>query len=106
MKRELALTGVALLISVLLSSPVFAQTTPHATNAAPAPAPVEAAVAAPEPILSLDELVQGDMSSEDRAKLLMKCIGPPPRPFHSTQGDSQPASEPAVIADAPSPLRH
>lgn len=106
MKRELAVTGVALLISVLLSSPVFAQTKPQALNAAPAPAPVEAAVDAPEPVLSLDELVQGDVSPEDRAKLIMRCIGPPPRPFHSKQGDSQPVSEPAVIADAPSPLRN
>lgn len=106
MKRELALTGVALLISVLLSSPTFAQTKPHALNAAPAPASVEVAVDAPEPILSLDELVQGDVSPEDRAKLIMRCIGPPPRPLHSTQGDSQPTSEPAAIADAPSPLHH
>lgn len=106
MKRELALTGVALLISVLLSSPTFAQTKPQTTNAAPAPAPVEVAVNADEPVLSLDELVQGDFSHEDRAKLIMRCIGPPPRPLHSTQADSQPASEPAVIADAPSPLRH
>ena len=105
MKRELALTGVALLISVLLSSPTFAETKPQALNAAPAPAPVEAAVDATEPVLSLDELVQGDIAPEDRAKLIMRCIGPPPHPLHSTQADSQPASEPFVIADAPSPLR-
>lgn len=105
MKREFALAGIALVISVLLSSPTFAQTTPLSTNAAPAPAPIEAATDAPEPVLSLDELVQGDIAPEDRAKLLMKCIGPPARPLHSTQADSQPASEPAVRASAPSPLR-
>ena len=104
MKRELAVTGIALIVSILLSSPSLAQTQP-AMNAKPAPAPVETQ-AEPEPILSLDELVQGDFSHEDRAKMLMKCIGPPPRPFHSTQAEkTEPASEPAVIADAPSPLR-
>jgi hypothetical protein len=100
MKRELAVTGIALVVAILLSSPSIAQT----TNAKPALAPVEAVTEA-EPILSLDELVQADIAPEDRAKMLLRCIGPGPRPLHSTQAESQPASEPAVMANAPSPLR-
>jgi len=103
MKRELAVTGIALIVSILLSSPSLAQTQP-AMNAKPAPAPAESP-AEPEPILSLDEIVQGDFAVEDRTKMLMKCIGPPPRPFHSTQAENLPASEPAVLVNAPSPLR-
>ena len=104
MKRELAVTGLALIVSILLSSPSVAQTQPASTNAKPSPAPVETVDAA-EPILSLDELVQGDFAPEDRARMLMRCIGPPPRPLHSTQAETQPASEPAVLVNAPSPLR-
>lgn len=96
MKRELAITGIAIVISILLSSPTLAQTSQPA-NATPAPAQLETP-AEPEPILSLDELVQGDFAPEDRAKLLMKCIGPRPQPYPAEKVASRPDSEPPAAS--------
>jgi len=96
MKTAILATGAALIFAVLLSSPTFAQTTRHATNAAPAPAPV--AEEAPAAEASIDELIELASTPEDRARLMLRCAGPPPRPLHSTQADSPPASEPAIIA--------
>jgi hypothetical protein len=98
MKRELAITGIALVVSILLSSPSLAQTSQPA-NAAPTPAPV-ATNAEPEPILSLDEIVQGEFAPEDRARMLMRCIGPPPKPFPAQQVAAPSANEPALLAAA------
>lgn len=98
MNRALAVTGAAIVIAVLLSSPTFAQTSQPPLNAQPAPAVVEPAADTP-----LDSLVDEAVTQEDRARLLLRCIGPPPRPLPTTRAEStEPASEPAVIADAPS----
>jgi len=96
MKRELAITGIAIVISILLSSPSLAQTSQPASTT-PAPAPIDTP-AEPEPILSLDELVQGDFAPEDRGKLLMKCIGPRPQPFPAEKVASRPESEPPAAS--------
>lgn len=96
MKNAIYATGAALIIAVLLSSPTFAQTPDKpATNAAPAPAPVAAEEA---PAASIDDLILLASTPEDRARLMLRCAGPPPRPLHSTQADSQPASEPVFLA--------
>lgn len=100
MNRALTVTGAAIVIAVLLSSPTFAQTRQTPVNAAPAPAAAE-----PSPDTPLDALVDEAVSQEDRARLLLRCIGPPARPLPTTRAESQPASEPAVTADARSPLR-
>jgi hypothetical protein len=101
-KRAFAVTGVAVVIAMLLSSPTFAQTSQRSLNAKPAPAPV----AEPAADVPLDGLMDEVMTQEDRARMLLRCIGPPPRPLPTTRAESEaPASEPAVIADAPSPLR-
>lgn len=98
MKNAIFATGAALVIAVLLSSPTFAQTPDKpATNAAPAPAPV-AVEEAPVADLSIDDLILLASTPEDRARLMLRCAGPPPRPLHSTQADVQPASEPVFLA--------
>lgn len=99
MNRALAVTGAAIVIAVLLSSPTFAQTGQPSPNAKPAPAAAEPAADVP-----LDGLIDEAMTQDDRARLLLRCIGPPPRPLPTTRAESEPASEPAVLADAPSPL--
>ena len=98
MKRELAVTGVALIVAILLSSPALAQA-PDPTGAKPAPAPAVTPVE-PEPILSLDELVQGEFADEDRARMLLRCIGP--RPVPSKLADSGPAAGPDEPVATPS----
>ncbi len=101
MNRALTITGAAIVIAVLLSSPTFAQTNQLSLNAQPAPAAAE-----PSPDTPLDELIDDAVSQEDRARLLLRCIGPPPPQFPTTRAESMaPASEPAVMVDAPSPLR-
>lgn len=98
MKNAIFATGAALVIAVLLSSPTFAQTpNKRATEAAPAPAPI-IEQAAPAEEASIDDLILFASTPEDRARLMLRCAGPPPRPLHSTQADSQPASEPVFLA--------
>lgn len=103
MKRELAVTGIALIVAILLSSPALAQT-PDPTSAKPAPA-LSATTVEPEPILSLDELVQGDFAAEDRARMLLRCIGPRPQPFPAKKKDSRPAAGPDEPVSTPASLR-
>lgn len=103
MKRELAVTGLALIVAILLSSPALAQTS-DPTGATPAPAPAAAATE-PEPILSLDELVQGDFADEDHARMLMRCIGPRPQPFPAKHAESGPGAAADEPATSPTPLR-
>ena len=96
MKNAIYATGAALVIAVLLSSPTFAQTPDKpATNTAPAPLAMEEAPAAD---LSIDDLILLASTPEVRARLMLRCAGPPPRPLHSTQADVQPASEPVFLA--------
>ena len=96
MKNAILATGAALLIAVLLSSPTFAQTSSQQpANAAPAPAP--AAIGAPAADTPIDELIDGDITL-DRAELIRRCAGPPPRPFPTTRAEQEQASEAATIA--------
>ncbi|MDP3491669.1 MAG: hypothetical protein Q8R82_01030 [Hyphomonadaceae bacterium] len=95
MKNAILATGAALLIAVLLSSPTFAQTSNARTvNAAPAPVADEA----PAADAPLDELILEAMTPEDRAMLIRRCAGPPPRPLPAETASPLPASEPAIIA--------
>lgn len=94
MKRELALTGIALVISVLLSSPSVAQ---PATRAEPAPAPVEITLTPEAEELSIDEAILFASTPEERAMLLRRCAGPPPMPPAELAAEA-PASEPATPA--------
>lgn len=81
MKRELAITGIALVVSILLSSPSFAQTTPPESDTAAKSPPVISSVIdrvmAEE--LSLDEAILFASTPEERRMLMMRCAGPPPR---------------------------
>ena len=90
MKREFALAGIALVVSVLLSSPSFAQTSQPQTNVAPAPAQVEE--------LSIDDAIMMASTPAERAAVLRRCSGPPPRLRVAVVAEA-PASEPAVLAE-------
>ena len=100
MKTAILATGAALLLAVLLSSPTFAQTNARPAKAEPAPAPI-AEVPADTP---LDGLIDEAMTLEDRAALIRRCAGPPPKPF-PVEVVTAPASESALVAEARSPLR-
>lgn len=102
-KRALAVTGAAVVIAMLLSSPTFAQTNQPSPNAKRAPAPIVVEPAADVP---LDSLIEDAMTAEDRARLMLRCAGPPVRLLPTIRAESEaPASEPAILADAPSPSR-
>ena len=102
MKREFALAGIALVVSVLLSSPTFAQTSQPQTNVAPAPAPIETAIEATAPAqveeLSIDDAIMMASTPAERAAVLRRCSGPPPRLRVAVVAEA-PASEPAVLAE-------
>lgn len=91
MKNALLATGGAFLLAVLLSSPTFAQ-----TPAKPAAPEVVSETTSP------DEAAIADATTpEDRARLLLRCAGPPPRAaLTASAPPKQPASEPAVLSDA------
>ena len=79
-KRGLVVSGVAVVLAILLSSPTFAQTAPQ--PATPTPAPVtapETPAAEPDASVPLDALIDQATTPEARAKLLLRCSGPPPR---------------------------
>jgi hypothetical protein len=97
MKNAILATGAALLLAVLLSSPTFAQTAKPSTNAAPAPAPV--AVVEPAADVPIDALIETASTPEDRAALLRRCAGPPPRPTPAEIAKAEPVSEPAVVVE-------
>ena len=96
MKDAILATGAALVIAALLSSPTFAQTSnQRPVNAAPAPAPVVEEVAADVP---LDVLIEQASTPEERARLLLRCIGPRPK-LDAEVRPEPPASEPALVTD-------
>lgn len=95
MKRELAVAGIALVVSILLSSPTFAQTPIAAT---PAPAPIETVAPVHVEELSIDDAIMMASTQEERAMLIRRCAGPPPR-FMTPVVAEAPASEPAVLAE-------
>lgn len=96
MKNAILATGAAFLLAVLLSSPTFAQTAQPPVNAAPAPAPV--AAEAPAADVPIDALIEIASTPEDRAALLRRCAGPPPRPMPAKQvAKTGPAAQPAII---------
>ena len=99
MKREFAIAGLALVVSILLSSPSIAQTSPGKTK--PAAEPVAETTTAAEPALSLEEMSLDDAilfasSHEDRMRVLTRCAGPPPQAM-PPMASLEPVSEPAVI---------
>lgn len=96
MKRELALTGIALLVSVLLSSPAMAQIAPKPANVDPAPTPIETVALAALEDLSIDDAILMASTPQERAMVLRRCAGPPPRMAAKVE---PPASKPAVVAD-------
>jgi hypothetical protein len=83
MKREFAIAGLALVVSILLSSPSIAQAAPPPAEPAATPATSTATAMTDAPSLeeiSLDDAILLATSPEDRKRLLMRCAGPPPRP--------------------------
>ena len=95
MKNAILASGAGLVLAILLSSPSFAQTAP--TDAKPTPAPV-VLTAEPAADTPLDDLIGMASTPEDRISLLMRCVGPPPRPMPAAEiAKAEPASEPAVI---------
>jgi hypothetical protein len=98
MKREFALAGIALVVSVLLSSPTFAQTPQPQISATPAPAPVEVTAPAHAEELSIDDAIMMASTPAERAAVLRRCSGPPPRLRVAVKAEA-PASEPAVLSE-------
>lgn len=98
MKREFALAGIALVVSVLLSSPTFAQTPQPLAAATPAPAPVEVTAPAHAEELSIDDAIMMASTPAERAAVLRRCSGPPPRLRGAVKAEA-PASEPAVLSE-------
>ncbi len=98
MKRELAVAGIALVVSILLSSPTFAQEKTSALNASPAPAPIETVTSVHEEELSIDDAIRMASTPAERAAVLRRCAGPPPR-FMTPAAAEAPASEPAGVAE-------
>lgn len=99
MKREFAIAGIALVVSILLSSPSIAQTAPEKAKPSADPAAAFTTEAAPAFSLeemSLDDAILFASSPEDRMRVLMRCAGPPPR-IAPDMANLEPASEPAVI---------
>jgi hypothetical protein len=93
--KKLAL--IALIAPVALgvaAGPALAQT---AKNTAPKPAPEVSEPAAIEitDATPLDVIVQEGLE-QDRAKMLMRCVGPPPKFAKDMVAATKPASEPAV----------
>lgn len=81
MKREFAIAGIALVVSILLSSPSLAQTAP--AKAEPAATPASVASTATEDTIAVEEISLDDAillasSPEDMKRLMMRCAGPPP----------------------------
>lgn len=100
MKRELAVAGIALVVSILLSSPTLAQTKNPALNAAPAPASIETAAPTHTEEISIDDAIMMASTPEERAAVLRRCAGPPPRIAPAATAvvpASEPASEPAAL---------
>ena len=87
---------IALIAPVALgvaAAPALAQEKTNAKPVAPTAAPaIEITDATP-----LDVIVQ-EASEEDRARHLMRCIGPPPKMTKEMIASLKPASEPAVIS--------
>lgn len=98
MKRELALTGIALLVSVLLSSPTFADPAKPTAKATLAPAPIEATAPAQAEELSLDDAILLASTPQERAAVLRRCAGPPPHIAPAASHEA-PASEPALVSE-------
>jgi hypothetical protein len=99
MKREFAIAGLALVVSILLSSPSIAQTAPE--KAKPSAEHVAEATTDAEPAFSLEEMSLDDAilfasSPEDRIRVLMRCAGPPPR-IAPEMASLEPSTAPAVI---------
>jgi hypothetical protein len=95
MKREFALAGIALVVSVLLSSPTFAQTPQPQAAATPAPAPVEVTAPAHAEELSIDDAIMMASTPAERAAVLRRCSG---RLRVAVKAEA-PASEPAVLSE-------
>ncbi len=86
--------AISIVLALGVSAPAFAQT------AAKPPAPEIASDTA-----SPDEAAIADATTpEDRARLLLRCAGPPPRPIASPiaskEAAKEPVSEPAVVEHA------
>jgi hypothetical protein len=94
-KRGLVVSGVAIVLAILLSSPTFAQTAPQPASPTPAPITAPEATPAREPDASvpLDALIDQATTPEARAKLLLRCSGPPPRLPKAVADASKPAAE-------------
>lgn len=84
------------MLAVGLSSPSLAQTPAKPANATPAPASktVAADTASPD-----EALIAEATTPEDRARLMLRCAGPPPRPVASAAPSKEPTAEPAVAVE-------
>jgi hypothetical protein len=97
--KVLVLAGI---LALGCAAPAFAQTPaepPAAHPAAPATPPV-ASLAASE-ATPLDTLVEEATAPEDRARLLLRCAGPPPRLTADKSADKPKAAPPLPPARDP-----
>ena len=86
--------AISIVVALTLSAPALAMTGPNP------PAPADAGL--------IDEsLILDATTPEDRAALLRRCAGPPPRPMASADKPKQtPVPEPAVTAEKASGGSH
>lgn len=98
MKREFALAGIALVVSILLSSPTVAQTPQPQTAAAAAPGPIELVAPAQAEELSIDDAIMLARTPEERTAVLRRCSGPPPR-LRAPVVTEAPAREPTISVE-------
>jgi hypothetical protein len=95
MKREFALAGIALVVSILLSSPTLAQTPQLQPAAADARVPIELVAPALAEELSMDDAIMLARTQEERTAVLRRCSGPPPR-LRAPAVTEAPARAPAI----------
>jgi hypothetical protein len=88
--------AVSFVLALGLTAPALAE------PPAPAPATTETAADTASADLSapIDALVELATTPEERAALLRRCAGPPPKMIAQTQPAKEQAVEPAVVAQA------
>jgi len=88
--------AISIILALGASAPAFAQ----AANQPPAEATQANPVQSAPDTTPIDVLIDEATTQEDRAMLLRRCAGPPPRLIAATDvPNDSPASQPAVVVE-------
>jgi hypothetical protein len=85
--------AISIVLALGLSAPALAQTANPPADSPPANLVQSAPDTTP-----IDVLIDEATTQEDRAMLLRRCAGPPPRPIAQDATKQPPASAPVVVA--------